>query len=867
MNNDYVHRALLSCRPSKEISDGIHWAIESAYRQHDVVELSRLGALNFRTRERLEHNLDRALLGNALLALGREHDVISFAYSVEADRWMVDSHVSLAVMSALANQGKLELGEKLFRIFTNEFRGVHSDNAEDDCAQVVGIARCLGVYSKRQAPPMRWLSQFKFTPGILEREDSNAPSYAPHLSAYIDTLVQFGRKQEWARLRRVRKLFQNRLVRYLLVRALANHDLRDELRIAVTEYVQQEQPHGNVELAFYAAKAGLSSSEVSAIAGMIAAPRAECPTHLFRRDPILWDYAYSFVAIAYEADESAYAYLREPVNEAQTLWASALRHILKASYCIGRSFRTDLPDWYPEACESLDAIVNAKQGGGERIPELIDLFRDVLRFTICSLTDEVRKRFPGQLDDWISRLATLRDSLLWTTHFGLNESRQDYDFELRLWESLASRPLVGPKLSSILRSCAVTYEASTKLKGECRSNHFVWLAGIMAKCGMREESERWLQYGVRSSLIYGYHKDVTLLYLIEMLKWVNLRQPDKALERCARVMWMVSWMPHLTDDRETKAFTEELFSAVLAVDREAAFDLMTQFSRSTARWQMEDCLSDYLLGATNGDPEYLWCLSELFSNHALIIDTRQHILDLVREACSQEVQRDFEARFAHFIRTEVTPASWPDEFKTTSTSRSDSHTASRNDIGTGNRQQPDFMLDGQAITKAGVTERCRKSFSEFLATIEKLKSQNNRFLERDIIDSTLSFHVSDSCSSKELAPIKEYIDTLEPWQQNPKVIEDLAKRYLDLGDRDNAITFFGMAYACASGSFFPWRSNCQYLRAVATMDKRQAETCLLEKCYASAEGIDGGYCTPPIAASAWMFFTIQAGLKPYSMIL
>ena len=795
VNADFVERALLNYRPSKDILNAIHWAVESAYKRRDIVQLSRLGALKFRTRERLEYNLDRALLGDAVLALGREQDVISFAYSPEANRWIVDKDVSLTIMSALADEGKLELGRKLFDIFTDEFRGVHSDKKDEIRSQVVGIARCLGIYSGQQAHPLRWLSRFELTPDILERLDVYAPSFAPHLSAYIDALVQFGHTERWNRLKRVRRIFPNRLVRYLLIRALADHDLRDDLRIAINEYVEVEQPRGNLELAFYAAKAGLPVSEVSGIAGLIESPKVDCPDFLSRNNPILWKYAYSFVILGYEDNESSYENLRMAIGTSQTLWTFALRHLFEACHCIGQSFRTDVSGWYERACNSIDMLLMAKQGHGERIVESIDLIRDVLPFTIGTLTDEVQKCFPNQLDDWIERLASLRDSFLWNTHYGIGESRQDYGFELHLWEVLAKNPVVGFKLSSILTCCAFTYERSTKLKGNSRSNHFLWLAAIMAKCGMRESAEKWLRYGIRSSLIYGYRKDITLLYLMDVLKLVNQHQPEMALERCARILCMVKWMPHLTDGRETKWFTENAFSTVLSVNRQASFDLLKHFSRSTARWKMQDCLEEYLLSAVNGDPEYLWCFCESFVNHysddgrhcKQIVGTRQHIVDLVRKSCSEDVQWTFQDRFRHCVLTEISPRHWPDDLKDEFSVPfdPDSNNGSRAESST--HSTSDFMLDGKSMTKEGIAEKCRESFSKFLVILEKLKAQNGHFYApADLLDGTLRHHITQALSRESLIPIKEYLKS-QGRLQNLNPIECLAERFLEFGDQDNAI--------------------------------------------------------------------------------
>lgn len=167
VNADFVDRALLRFRPSQEIEDAFRWAIESAYKQQDIIQLSRLGPLKARTLERITHMLDRTLLAEVLIALGREQDVISFAYSAEADRWLVDKGTALSVLSALAEKGKLQLGQKLFRLFKDEFLETMSDDedeADDEGLQIIGFARCLGIYSEDQERSLRWLSRYEFTP-------------------------------------------------------------------------------------------------------------------------------------------------------------------------------------------------------------------------------------------------------------------------------------------------------------------------------------------------------------------------------------------------------------------------------------------------------------------------------------------------------------------------------------------------------------------------------------------------------------------------------------------------------------------------------------------------------------------------------
>ena len=95
VNEDFIDRALLHFRPSSEIIDAIHLATEAAHDNKDIVQLGRIGSLLSRTNERLEHNLDQGLLADALLTLGREQDVLTFAYCSESNSLLVDITVCI----------------------------------------------------------------------------------------------------------------------------------------------------------------------------------------------------------------------------------------------------------------------------------------------------------------------------------------------------------------------------------------------------------------------------------------------------------------------------------------------------------------------------------------------------------------------------------------------------------------------------------------------------------------------------------------------------------------------------------------------------------------------------------------------------
>ena len=847
----FVERALARCRPSREILDALHCAIESAFQLQDLVHLSRLGILASRTEERLQHILDRPLLANTLLAQGRHEDVISFAYSREDDRWVVEHSTALAIVSALGRFGLLDVGRRLFGAFMDDFRGFDMDTGDGGPTEIALLADCLGIYPDRPAKTLRCLSRFTFTPDTLEAPEPYAPGYAPHLAAYVDALVRFHHAPEWARLRRVRKLFPNALVRYLLIRALARHDKLEQLRADVLEYVRLHNPIANSELAYYAARAGLPPSVVASLAGTLPAPPATPPEHLSISDPTLQDSAYSFVIVGYLNDRATFRYLLDHVRRPRTLWSSALEHLLKACYSLGCAFRGDSDEWYADAHASIGPLLDAERGTGERIYESIYVIRDALHFSIGSLTREIQDRLPDRIPAWIGTLRRLRKSVFWTTHIGIGESMEDYGFELRLWERLGELPEVRASLSPILGDCASTYTASPLLKGSSRSQHFLRLAAIMARCGMRPESEHWLHYGVRSSLIYGYRKDGTLGHLVDVLKLVNQRRPQLALERCARILAMVRWMPHLTDGRGTKHFTQGVFAAVLSVDREAAWRLLSHLSDAVGRWKMQECLEQYALAATDVGPEYLWCLAEAFSNEYSddgaysnqVIRIREHLVDLVRRSSPSSVVHRYEARLRHFVLTEVTPRHWPERFRTSADvpwslpqERSDADVPLK----------ASFRLHGESVARDELGARCKVSFSELRRILDALHAEEDHFYEPTLVKEVVRHHISAARTPEELTEIWKYLESVDEWRA-PAVFDDLGKRYAKFGRWDDAVSCFGSAYVRATA----WQvttAGVEHLTALAETNPLAAETYVLQKTYQSAAGARASYCTPCVAA-------------------
>jgi len=850
VNEEFVDRALVHCRPMDEILDAIHWATEAAFKINDIVHLSRLGSLRYRTNERLEHNLNQGLLAEALLALGREQDVLTFAYSSDTNSLLSDRNATLEIMYQLTEVGKIELGRKLFEIFVDTYKGYSEDEDGIANSEIEGIARCLAIYEKSQANSLKWLSQFNSSEIDDKQKGKLFSGYNPYLEAYVDTLAKFGYLQKLKLLRHVKVMFPNMFMRRSVIRALAHNNHDNALAEAILGYLKIEQPFGDIEFAYYVAKAGLQSNIVAAIAGTVETPTAIPPKHIFHDSPLFRDYLYSFIVVSYESSSEVHQNLSEVIGVNQTLWNSAVRHLFLAGYCIGQSLRGN-SDWLDNARESIRILADAKKGRSERIPEVLDLIKRILPISISLLSEQVRRKFPNNLDEWISNLGSLRNSMIWDTHFGFGESIQDFEFELKLWRKLAKISEATSALTPILKSCTKTYEESTLLKGESRSSHFLTLSTIMAKCGMRNDAEKWLQYGIRSSLIYGYHKDITLFYLIDILNLINQRQPELALERCARVLTLVDWLPHLTNGRETKHVPRMIFNAVLKVNRQAAFDLFIQFSKTLARWQMSDCLEDFILSLDEGVPEYLWCVTEFFAHHFdrddkhdnPIMRTRRHIFDIVRKSCSAEMVDEFEKRFYNFMLTEITPRLWPVDIKRDR----NIHEAYGEDNGQNEtKSASEYKLDNRQVTIEEILEECKVSFTDFLGILKKLKSQNDYFYNNELVNTSLGHHIATARTVDDLLPIKEFVES--KWhRESAKVIGQLGERFFNLGDISNSITCFGLAYSCED-SWSPWKSNTKYLESIATIDKNLAREYVLRECYDLIKGYSNGFKAPPTAA-------------------
>jgi nucleoside-triphosphatase THEP1 len=847
VNDDFIERALQHCRPSREISEALNIAIESAYQLQDIIALSRLGALNFRTSERLQENLNRTLLAETLLAQGREQDVMAFAYSSEADRWLVNRDTALKIMYYMAETNRIELGKKLFNVFTSEFDGIFSDSRQEK-HHVIEIAKCLAVYSSNHGRTVSWLSQFDFTPDVLERKELFAPGYAPHLEAHIDSLVKFDQRNRLFSILRVKMLFSNALVCYYVMRAAMRYDRLDLLNIALARYLKHNFEIGNVELACFAATAGYPPAEVTRLAGTIDAPKPFPRDHISSGDPILHKYFYSAVVVAYEGN---YKQLERglSINKEQndTFWGAIVSHVQKAGYAVGLLLRDKESEWFQVAKGCIVSLIGAKRGAGERTIESIDLIREALSLTFGVLAEKVAKNIPRRMVEWAELLQELHNSYTWTTHYGINESIRNYSFELSVWQRLSQIKGCTLALIPFVWGCELTYEKTTLLKGESRAEHFLRLSAIMGRIGLKDEASQWMQYGIRSSLIYGYHKDVTLYHLIDMVSLVGHTNPERAMRFMAVLLPLVDLMPYLTDGKETSGLHTKAFEAVLHFDRSAAFNLLLHYARSIGKWKVQECLEAYITSSIDEDPYLLWGLTETVANHSSdyigqMMKTRIHILEMNQVINDETKHAAFMEQYRRFVLTEISPRFWPADLKEVSGDGANRN-ETRNNIDRGS----EYLLDGHKYAVQELLEKCAGSFDVFCSVTEKLNQENSYFYAPRFMNQSLRQYIAEAATSTELVRILEFIQS-QKHSPEPTILKELGQCFMAIGDYNNATSSFELAYRDFLSNFH-WPATNRYLADIAAIDPQKAAQVLLEACYRSTIGSHGGYATPAIAAA------------------
>lgn len=855
VNKRFVDDALASLRADKEIIEAIDRAVESAKASDDLVALARLGSLHYRTHERLQ-SLDRALLGKTLLNLGRKDEVLGFSFERKNNRWLVSQDVALDLIIWHAETGNFDIGRKLFQEFVeaswdsidlqHDVRGQHNYATQ--------MAKCLAIYGRHRIRHLRWLSGFKFRRDpVLWDIDYFAPSYAPHLEAYIEAAIKFRDEKFWRRIIRVGKVFDSKTVRYFAIRTFARCGLQDQLADEITAYLEKHPDTKNSELAVYAAQAGLPTSLVSKISGVVHTPKMSPPERETRqnyrmalRRPLL-----AAAVMTYVGAEKALQETLSKLAQKDSLWTRVLRFITLAGGLLGRVYRGEEQGLANSACEAIDHLDAAEQAEGERIADTLDAIRALLPDILHDLTLPIARKENSQLKKWAQRLLSLRQSSIWQTHYGINEISRNYSFELAIWERLAEIAAFRTHLASIVTACENEYRSVTTIKGGSRSYHFLRLAGIAARCGLYPLAERCIRAGIEATNVYGYRKDATLSLLMDVMDLLNPHKPQTTLSRCSAVLEMAKWMRHVTDGSGTQGFPVETFSLVLKTNRTVALDLIRHFFRHCPRWMALDCLEKYIRSSDESDPEFLWALCELFAPHsteagrhpAQVLRVRQHVAEIAQKgSCETD---EWSKRLELFIRTHITPRYWPEELQRAHGFTSEPENQKSPE---GSYRPDDLILNGVKRSIEEIKAGCIKSFGLFRVTISKLRAENEHFWEYDLNNYALTHHIAAASTPGELLPIKEYTK-----EQGVRVSHDvnqmLAKKFGELGDVKNSCEACELAIS-SNTSWRPHKDSRRDFETIAGHSQARLRQIVMQKCYDDLKTSYGGFEVPVFVATA-----------------
>jgi hypothetical protein len=245
-------------------------------------------------------------------------------------------------------------------------------------------------------------------------------------------------------------------------------------------------------------------------------------------------------------------------------------------------------------------------------------------------------------------------------------------------------------------------------------------------------------------------------------------------------------MGSLTDWRETKWFPQQAFSLVLKASRSAALDLIGFYSKHSGRWNMLDCLKEYVCSKEYGDPEFLWALCELFAPNfseperhpKQVIRARKHVVHIASTTGGPSVADNWSEKLHTFIRTSITPHCWPEEIWRTSLAfetrpERDKEEKESKEIPGLNK----YILDGEEKSIHEIKNLCLQSSSKFIEVMEKLKKENQYFWDRSLTNEALSYHTTNAPNVDELIPIKNtLLSKVFLWAQ--KLRDNLVKNSL-----------------------------------------------------------------------------------------
>ncbi len=829
ITNEFVDSALYNFRSEEDIGKAIFWAIKSAKKKKDLISLSRLATLKTITRQRVEYHMNWTLLSKVLLTLGEHNRVLKYTYSINQNKWLINISLALNLIIQLVKRDFKYLSKDLFQIFTETISFKKFEKIEN----FIKYCKCLGIHSNSIKDELFYLKGCKIKLNHLEENLINNPeNNFPYIEAYINSLIKFHEKPYWSLIKDIENGDLNELIQIYIIRSLAKNEDFDLLKEELQYYISKYNINFNSELTYYMALTKFPIVELEKEVKDLNEIDLLISNQIKYSDRGLDLYRRKFWTLCYINNKKTIDELKSFLESNRSWWHDYLLYLIKAGEFFGHYLRDSDEDVYNLAIEAIDILSNIKPARGEAIWNLIRACRNELRISLYNLTKVIVENYPLKLTEWFNKIKLLQLSEMWTKRVSLGELWDTYIFELLIYQKLSKIQSIRRSVMGFLEICEKNIIKSTMIKGGNRVEHFFLLALICARCGFEDKSRELLNEGIKSTLIYGYRKDMTLYQLIKIMSILNKYDPSPSLSRCADLIELIDWMPHLTDGSETRVFPYYIFKEITKNDVKVALKVLRIFNQNKPRWQMQDCLEYLIKKINDGDPEIMWALTDLFTNEysedgrysRQIFDSKQKLVKNLEEKGDDGVFNDFKNRLYHFVKTKINPEDWPKlDFKYFKID----HPEIIEEKNNRNDHNLEYFLNGNELKKEEIKDKLRISFKKYKEVINTLKIENENFyIPSEFID-ILKNYILNTDKLENLGEIKEFINNNE----SLSLQGELAEKLYELGEITYALDYYEKAYLDSFG-FFDWNTrDKKFLQIIKNHNFNRAKSLVIKKVY------------------------------------
>lgn len=860
ITGEFIDIALLKFRSEEDIKNAILWGIRSAKELNDLIALSRLATLKYITQQRIEYHMNWSLLSKVLINLGEIDNVLKYTYSVNQNKWLIDKNLALNIIIQLAKQGLIDLSRKLFQIFTETTSFGKFERREN----YIKYCKCLGMHSNSIEEELDYLTNIKVKPNYIEEKtQEDLKNYFPHIEAYLNSLISFNHKSYWSRIKTLDKKALNEVVHLFILRILAKNEELGLLKEELHEYISKYKSRFNSELVYYMALVKFPIKEMEIFIENLKIDDLEKSDQVKYSDKGLESYRRKLLILGYINDKKKISEFKIFLESKRSWWHDYLLYLLKAGEFIGNYLRDDMEDLFDLAKEAIDILLKIEPAIKEDIWNISRVCRNELKTSLYYITKAIADKYPIKLKEWFHKIKSLQSSELWTRKISIGRISDSYIFEFKLYKKLTKINRSKKFIIDFLDIGVQKITKSTTIKGGSRADHFFLLAQIYTRCGHKDKAMKLLDEGIKSTLIYGYRKDMTLYQLIQIMSKLNKYYPESALSRCADLLELVDWMPHLTDGKETNAFPYYIFKEIVNIDINVALKILKIFSQNKARWQIQDCLEILIKKLKKGDPEILWTLTDLFINvesreggfSKQIYNSKVKVVNLVEEKGNCEIFKDFKNRLIHFVKTCINPEDWWRlEFKyfEIDVQEKENEISIDEEKNDGLKPILEFNLNGSIITKNEILDLVKESFQSYKEIIALLKNENKNFYvfsELNDILKTLIFKVQKLDDLKEIDAFINNNDDLD----FKSLQSDIAEKFYEFGEIESSLKYYEKSYLDYIG-FLDWKTpNKKYLQIIKKHSLERAKLLVVKKTNDILD-VYAGFQVPLLIAGALDIF-------------